>query len=69
MSAAEELAVGLHAVADHPGAAVGTGRGDFADRAFEAVEDVVLALIFDQERFVVVVPADFATHRDLLGVV
>lgn len=64
---AEEDAVVFEAVSEDAGAAVGAGRGEGLDGAFEAVEGVGFAIHGDVEGFVVFVSAGVATcHGSIL---
>jgi hypothetical protein len=52
--------VDLHAVPDHPHAAMGAGGREGVDGALEAVEDVAGPIHHDLERLIVTVPASLA---------
>lgn len=67
--AAEERAAALKAVADDACAAMGADWGERAYGAFEAVEDMLIAIHQDFKRLVVVVPAGFAHRHDLTSLV
>ena len=60
MDAAEDLSVGLHAVADHPAVAVRANRRQRVDRAFEAIEGMTLAGNDHFKRLVIFILANFA---------
>ena len=60
MDAAEDLSVGFHAVADHPTVAVRANRRQRVDRAFEAIEGMMLAGNDHFKRLVIFILANFA---------
>src|ERR1041385_647187 len=66
VSTAEELAIHLGTVADHPAAAMLTHRGHRLDRALEAVEDVPLPGRDYLECLVIFVSAHFTGGHLLL---
>src|SRR5262245_19537004 len=59
IGAAIESVLGLDAVPDDPAAAVGADRGQFLNRAFEAVEDMLPAGRDHLEGQVIIVSAHF----------
>jgi len=66
MDAAEDLATLLHAVSDDPAVAVRANRRERVDRAFEAVEGVVLTGNDHFKRLVIFIFANFAcSHTSL----
>ena len=69
MSAAEDLAVRFHSVADDPTMTVRTDWGERVDCALEAVESTGDTLLNDSECLVVVVAAKITLgHDDFLCV-
>jgi hypothetical protein len=60
MSAAEDLAVGFHSVADDPTMTVRTDWGERMDCTLEAIERMMFARYDDFKCFVVFVFANFA---------
>jgi len=60
MSAAEDLLVGFHSMANDPTMTVRTDRGERMDCTFEAIERVMLARYDHFKCFVVFVFANFA---------
>jgi hypothetical protein len=60
MDATEDLSIGFHAVADHPALAVRANRCERVDRAFEAIEGVMLPGNDHFKRFVIFVLANLA---------
>ncbi len=60
MDAAEDLSIGFHAVADHPAVAVRANRRQRVDRAFEAIEGVMLPANDHFKRLVIFILANFA---------
>src|SRR5262249_54481753 len=60
VAAAEDLPLGLHAVADHPAAAVGAARGQGVDRALETIIGARLAVKTALHGLVIVVPTHLA---------
>jgi hypothetical protein len=66
MNAAEDLSVSFHTVPDNPAVAVRTDRRQRMDRAFEAIERVMLASYDDFKRLIVFILANFAcSHTQL----
>jgi hypothetical protein len=66
MNAAIDLSVGFHAVPDDPAIAVRADRRQGVDRAFEAIECVMLSGYHYFERFVIFIFANFAcSHTQL----
>src|SRR5262245_41440457 len=64
VGAAEDFAIRLDAVTDHPAIAVGTARGHGLDGAFEAVEGHRPASLRHLQGLVVIVTANVAArHR------
>jgi hypothetical protein len=59
MDAAKDLSISFHAVADHAAVAVRANRRKRVDRAFEAIEDVMLAGNDHFKRFVIFIFANF----------
>src|SRR5262245_21510615 len=57
----------LNPVADHPTMAVGAGRGQGVNCAFERIERVRRPRNGDGERLVVLVPAHFTCHHDSIS--
>lgn len=64
MRAAIECVADLDAVADDAAAAMSACGCEFMNSAFEAVENVALAVALDRDRFVVVVSACVACCHD-----
>lgn len=60
MNAAEDFAVGFYTVTDDPAVAMRTNRCQRVDRAFEAIECVVLSGYDHFERLVIFILANFA---------
>ena len=60
MSAAEDLPVGFHSMAEDPTMTVRTDWRERMDRTFEAIERVMLARYDDFKCFVIFVFANFA---------
>jgi hypothetical protein len=60
MDATEDLSIGFHAVTDHPALAVRANRCERVDRAFEAIEGVMLPGNDHFKRFVIFVLANLA---------
>ena len=74
MDATEDLSVGFNTVSDNPAIAMGANRRQRVDRAFKAVEGVVLAANDYFKRLVIFILADFAcshiqtfARRELCG--
>ena len=68
MDATEDLSIGLHAVADHAALAVRANRSERVDRAFEAIEGVMLTSNDYFKRFVIFVFANFAcSHTQIVS--
>jgi hypothetical protein len=68
MSAAEETARNLYAMANYLALAMLTNGGNRLDRALEAVESVMFACCYKFETLVIFVAAYFAGgHRTLLS--
>ena len=66
MNAAIDLSVGFHAVPDDPAVAVWADRRERVDRAFEAVEGVILSGYDPFKRLVIFILANFAfSHTHL----
>jgi hypothetical protein len=59
MDATEDLSIGFHAMSDDPAVAVRANRCQRMDRAFEAIEDVMLAGNDHFKRFVIFIFANF----------
>jgi hypothetical protein len=60
MRAAEDVLASLHTVADDAHLAVGAGRSQIMDGAFEAIVGGALSTVYDLEGVFVIVAADFA---------
>ena len=60
MDATEDSSIGFHAMSDDPAVAVRANRCQRMDRAFEAIEDVMLAGNDHFKRFVIFIFANFA---------
>jgi hypothetical protein len=60
VDAAEDLSVGFHAVPDDSAVAVRADRRQRVDRAFEAIECVMLSGYDHFKRFVIFIFANFA---------
>jgi hypothetical protein len=60
---AEDLSIRFHAVPDDAAIAMRTNRRQRVDRALKTVEDVSFSPHDYFERFVVIVPADFACRH------
>ena len=65
MSAAEDLRVGFHSVADDPTMTVRTDWRERMDCTFEAIEPVMLARYHDFKCFVVFIFANFAFSHSI----
>ena len=52
----------FHTVADHPAAAVFTGRRQRVDGTFKRIKNMFLTVQRDRERLVVFIAANFAFH-------
>jgi hypothetical protein len=66
MDAAEDLSVGLYAVSDDSAVTVRTDRRQRVDRAFEAIECVMLTGYHHFKRLVIFIFANFAcSHTQL----
>lgn len=59
MGAAEDLVTCFYAVADNFAPTVVAFRCRHGDRAFEAVEDMPIAVLHDFKRLVIIIPAKF----------
>ena len=60
MNAAEDLSIGFHTMPHDPAIAVWADRRQRVDRAFEAIECVMLSGYDHFERFVIFILANFA---------
>jgi hypothetical protein len=68
MNAAEDLSVSFHAVSDDSAVAVRADRRQRVDRAFEAIERVMLAGYDHFKRLVIFIFANFACrHTQILS--
>jgi hypothetical protein len=63
MDTAKDLSISFHAVANYSAVAVRTDRRQRMDRAFEAIEDVMLAGNDHLERLVVFIFANLASSH------
>jgi len=63
VDAAEDLSVGFHAVPDDPAVAVWADRRQRVDRAFEAIECVMLSGYDHFKRLVIFIFANFACSQ------
>ena len=61
MRGAKKCVACLDAVADDPAAAVFADRRQTVDSAFETIENVRVSRLYDLERQIIVVPANFAS--------
>jgi hypothetical protein len=60
MNATEDLSIGFHTVPDDSAATMRTDRRQSVDRAFEAIECVMLSGYYHFERLVIFILANFA---------